>query len=199
VHHQIISSPARIARPAIGLAALLMPLACIAHPGHDLHPGFIAGIIHPFSGFDHLLAMIAVGLWAAQLGGRALWLLPATFIAVMLAGAVTANCGFIVNGFEPMILGSVFALGMLVVLFGCFSVVASAIIVASFAFFHGYAHGMELPAFASAGSYFAGFTIATAALHLTGMTIAVVLNRRSLSASRWAGAFVLLGGVSLLY
>ncbi len=205
MYHQITSSRAATGRTAAGRAAiafvtLLMPLVCFAHPGHDLHPGLLAGFIHPFSGLDHLLAMIAVGLWAAQLGGRALWMLPATFITAMLAGAAVALSGVAIDGAESMIVASVLALGLLIVLFARVSVVTGAMIVASFAFFHGYAHGVELPAATSAVSYMTGFAIATAVLHLIGVGIAIVLSsQRSLSATRWAGALTLLGGVTLLY
>jgi urease accessory protein len=193
--HQIISS-----RVAIGLGALLLPLACFAHPGHNLHPGFIAGMAHPFGGLDHLLAMIAVGLWAAQLGGRALWALPTAFVAVMVFGAAAGIAGVAINGVEPMIVASVLALGLLMVLFARVSVVSGSLIVATFAFFHGFAHGVELPPGASAVSYTAGLMIATALLHLAGIAIAgMSMSRQSWSSTRWAGALVLLGGVTLLY
>ncbi|WP_341864182.1 HupE/UreJ family protein [Gymnodinialimonas sp. 57CJ19] len=158
----------------IAPAAVLMMGAtpALAHLDPAQHGSFTAGLSHPVFGLDHILAMIAVGLWAALLGGRALWALPTAFVGAMIAGFALAVMGFGLPLVEPMILVSVLALGLAVALTLRLPVAAVSGIVGMFALFHGYAHGGELGA-AAALSFGAGFAVATALLHGVGVAIAV--------------------------
>src|SRR5690242_17144779 len=106
-------APARILATAL---LLVVSSSAAAHPFHPISPGFVAGFVHPFAGLDHLLAMVAVGLWSAQFGGRWLWTIPLTFIAAMLAGGVLGFAGLTLPLQEPMIAASVLMLGLLIVL-----------------------------------------------------------------------------------
>jgi urease accessory protein len=151
--------------------------AAFAHPGHGVG-GFTAGLAHPFSGLDHLLAMVAVGIWAVQGGGRRVWLLPAAFMSMMAAGAALAvqwaAPGMTASGVEAGIAASVLALGLLVSLSMRLPAGLSVGITAIFGFLHGYAHGLELPSSAHPARYALGFLLATALLHTSG----VVMSRR---------------------
>ena len=154
------------------LAALPVLLAhghAWAHPGLGVPAGFASGFLHPMSGLDHVVAMVAVGLWAATLGGAAMWVLPLAFPLVMAAGAALGMAGVPVPSPEVMIALSAVVLGLLVALAVRVPVAAAAAVVALFALFHGYAHGQELPENASALAYAAGFVAATALLHATGI------------------------------
>ena len=145
----------------------------LAHTGVGAHgSGFAAGFLHPLLGLDHLLAMLGVGLWAAQLGKRATWMVPMAFVAVMAAGAVLACSGVALPMVELGIAGSVLVIGALVALGAHMPVVPAMIIAGAFALFHGHAHGTELPGFAAPIAYGAGFVAATALLHAAGVGIA---------------------------
>jgi urease accessory protein len=138
--------------------------------------GFAAGFAHPLFGMDHLLAMLGIGIWAAQLGGRAVWLVPAAFVAVMIAGAALALVGAPLPLVEFGIGGSVLAIGGLIA-FGARLPLALAMGLAGlFALFHGHAHGAELPAFAHPAAYGVGFVAATTLLHAAGSGIAYALR-----------------------
>jgi len=161
---------------SIGLAVVAAPLALAAgaaeaHTGVGATSGFAAGITHPIFGADHLLAMIAVGLWAALLGGRAMWLVPATFVGVMTAGGLLAMAGLGLPVVEVMILASVVVLGVLVAARVTVPTAAGMAVVAAFALFHGFAHGAEMPAAASGLAYGLGFALATALLHAAGLAM----------------------------
>lgn len=188
----------RSLRPALALAALLMlPALALAHPGHGADgAGFIDGLVHPFTGLDHLAAMLAVGVWSA-LAVRPVWLAPAAFVTLLTAGAVTGFEGVAVPAVEPMIAASLLVLGLLVAWRRHLPLAVAAGVAGVFAFFHGAAHGAEL-----AGGHpwqtLAGMVIATAALHAAG----VLLGRLVMARHRWlavagGGATALLG-VSLL-
>lgn len=167
-------------RFAAGLAGVLtMALAApaLAHPGHLEGAGFVQGFLHPLGGIDHLLAMVAVGLWAAQLGGRALWLLPAAFVATLAGGAVLGLSGVALPLVEAGIAASVVILGLLVLLRKRVPVVAATILVAVFALFHGHAHGAEMPEASLPVLYGLGFVAATLLLHGVGMAIMLVGQR----------------------
>jgi urease accessory protein len=123
---------------------LVMSTSAFAHVGHAEHGSFMAGFLHPLSGPDHILAMVAVGLWAATLGGRALIAVPATFVGVMLLGFVAALAGLPVPFVEPVILASIVVIGLLVAIAQPVPAGAAAAIVGVFAFFHGHAHGAEM-------------------------------------------------------
>lgn len=165
-------------------AALLLAatLPAYAHPGHQpASAGLIAGLIHPLLGADHLLAMLMVGIWAAQLGGRARWLLPASFIALMGIGAAAAMLGHAPPRIDAGIAASLLVFGLLVALRGRLPLPAALTLTAVFALFHGAAHGLELPVLARPGAYALGFLGATAALHAAGVALGI-------SARRGAGA-----------
>lgn len=162
------------------LAALTLAPAAQAHVIGAQGAGFGAGFLHPFLGLDHLLAMLAVGLWAAQLGGRALWCVPLASMAAMVFGAMLALGGVILPAVEAGVAASVLILGLLITVSGRLPVLASMLLVGAFAVFHGHAHGTELPPAVSQELYGIGFLLATGMLHTTGLALGM-LCRRSLS------------------
>ncbi|WP_299365363.1 HupE/UreJ family protein [uncultured Paracoccus sp.] len=146
---------------------LTLPGAALAHAGFD--PGsFGSGFAHPLGGADHVLAMVALGLLAAQAGGRALWLLPAAFVAAMLAGGAAGWSGMPFGAVEPVILASMIVLGALVAMAARLPLDAMAAMAAAFGFAHGWAHGAEGPA-QGLPSHGLGFAVATALLHGAGI------------------------------
>jgi urease accessory protein len=191
-----------LARRFLALAAVLAlaPWAA-AHPGHDGDHGltwdFSGGLAHPFSGTDHLLAMLAVGLWAAQLGGRARWLVPSAFVGVMTLGAALGHAGLAFSGLEQGIAASVLVLGLLIARSVKLPVTAGMMLVGIFALFHGLAHGTEMPATAGGLSYGAGFVVATALLHVTGLALGTLAARRSEKIAAYAGWGLAAAGVAL--
>jgi urease accessory protein len=177
---------------------LLLPGAAAAHTGVGETIGFIHGFSHPIGGADHLLAMVAVGLWAAQVGGRALWAVPCTFVLVMILGGVLGFSGVPVPFIQEGILVSVLILGVLITGAFKFPLVYSALVVGFFAIFHGHAHGTEMLATIGAGSYTVGFALATAMLHAAGMGLGVFLQKTNLQAvNRVAGGAIALSGIYL--
>jgi urease accessory protein len=185
---------------SLTLLATLVSTAAFAHPGDHSHLGFAAGFAHPLTGLDHLLAMVAVGLWASQLGGRALWLLPLTFPVVMAAGAALGFSGVALPWVEIGITASVLVLGAVVALTYRPSLAVSLPLIGLFALLHGYAHGVELPAQTSALGYCAGFVAATLALHLAGLAIGLAANRLPVrfAARTTGGAIAAVGAVLLV-
>lgn len=179
------------------LALLLAPALAFAHPGHD-ESGLLAGVSHPLSGIDHLLAMIAVGLWAAQQKGAARWALPCAFVGTMLLGGVLGFEGLTLPGLETGIAASVMALGMAVALAVRPPLFMAVAATALFALFHGVAHGNELPEMASPWAYAAGFVAATAALHAAGYAVVRVLPQAAAPLVRVAGAVSAAVGVWLM-
>lgn len=164
------------------LAVFLLPSLAQAHPGIPGHThGFANGLAHPLSGLDHICAMVAVGLWAAQRGGRALWLVPAVFVSVMILGAVLGMAAVPVPFVEAGIVASVLVLGVLVASGVRLPLTVSALLVGVFAIFHGYAHGAEMPGSASGLAYGLGFVAASASLNLLGIGLGL-LSRRLASA-----------------
>ena len=184
----------------IALVALLLLAAtpAFAHVGIGDSSGFTAGFDHPLSGLDHMTVMIAVGLWAALKGGRALWVWPAAFVGVMLVGAALGMAHVPIPFVEPGILASVVALGLLVALAVDLPVGTGAAIIGLFALFHGHAHGTEVPETASGIEYMAGFALATALLHAAGIGAVVLVGVRFRSVVRIAGAACAAVGVSLI-
>lgn len=186
-------------RSSLVLSAALaaLPGAVLAHEGHGA--GFLSGLAHPVGGADHLLAMVAVGLWAAVLGGRALWALPVAFVAAMLVGGALGFAGMALPGVEPMILASVVVLGVAGALALRLPAWAAALGVAVFGLFHGHAHGAEGPETGLA-LYALGFAVATMGLHLAGL--AAGLGLQALAARgvlRVLGVGTALGGLSLIF
>jgi len=154
------------------LLALVLPLPALAHPGDGLTYGFAAGVVHPLAGPDHVLAMIALGIWAGLAGGRAIWLLPAGFLTGMAIGGVLGMAGSALPMVEAGILGSIITLGVLVAAAARPMVVVALALVGAFGLLHGHAHGTELAEGSSGLGYAAGFLLATAALHGAGLLLA---------------------------
>jgi hydrogenase/urease accessory protein HupE len=162
-----------IHRRALFLLALwLIPTLAQAHTGSNAMNGWVVGFNHPLHGWDHLLTMLAVGIWAAQLRDRTIWQLPLAFVGVMSLGGLAGVMGLSVPGAETMILLSVLVFGVLIVRKIRFRATVSLFIVGFFAFFHGYAHGQEMPASASLISFALGFMLATLLLHGAGILTA---------------------------
>jgi urease accessory protein len=184
--------------PACAGMTVFCSEAALAHTGLEHAVSFASGFKHPWSGLDHMLAMVAVGLWAGLNGGRALWAWPAAFVGVMVAGGALGMAGISIPMVEPGILASVIVLGLLVLTAARLPVALGAVLVAVFALLHGYAHGAELPAQASAATYAAGFALATALLHALGLGVAW-LGRSDTGrlVVRGAGALVAVAGVTL--
>jgi urease accessory protein len=178
-------------RLPITLIALLIPAAALAHTGHDHASGFASGLAHPLLGPDHLLAMIAVGLWAALSGGRALIAYPLAFVAAMLAGGLIGVGGAGLPVVEPAILASVIVFGALVAFATRAPMAVSVAGLVLFGMAHGYAHGIEGT---GGAGYALGFVIATAALHGFG----VALARLGVPATRALGGAVAVAGVALI-
>jgi urease accessory protein len=179
------------------LALLLTPALAFAHPGHGDN-GLLAGISHPLSGLDHLLAMLAVGLWAAQQHGAARWALPCTFVGTMLIGGLLGFAGMNLPALESGIAASVFALGLAVALAVRPPLALAVAATALFALFHGVAHGLELPAMSNPWAYAAGFVAASAALHAVGYAVVRVLPQAASPLVRIAGAASAATGVWLM-
>jgi urease accessory protein len=182
---------------------LIASSSAFAHPGHNVS-GLAAGLMHPFSGLDHLLAMVAVGLWAAQSstsnqsGGRKIWLLPATFMTMLAVGAGIAMQWQSLPMIEAGIAVSVLALGLLVSLSMKLPASLSIAFTALFGLLHGYAHGLELPGSAAPVAYGLGFLAATASLHLSGIAMGVATRHRYTLLSRLLGGAIAISGAFLL-
>jgi urease accessory protein len=180
------------------LATVGLPSAALAHIGGHAG-GFTNGLAHPFYGLDHVLAMVAVGLWASQLGRPAVWLLPLTFPVVMAAGAVVGWSGVSFPWVEAGIAGSVIALGAAIAFALRPTIALSAVLVGFFALFHGFEHGASLPAHGTALTYGAGFILATLVLHMIGIGVGFAANRVPVRfAARAAGGAIAVIGVALL-
>jgi urease accessory protein len=152
-----------------GLVLAATSVGAEAHPGHLAAHGFAAGLAHPFSGVDHIIAMVAVGFLAARMGGRALWAVPATFIALMAMGGLWAISGLPMVFVETGIFASMLVLPAVALLKWKTPLAFAMALVGFFAVFHGFAHGLEMPANVSGFEFGAGFVLATAVLHLAGM------------------------------
>jgi urease accessory protein len=148
-----------------------------AHTGEGMLGGFLTGFYHPLFGYDHLLAMLAVGLWGAQMGGRAVWSLPVTFPLIMAVGGLAGMAGLPLPSVETGIALSVLALGLVIAFAWRPLEIAALALIAVFAVFHGYAHGAELPSAADPAAYSAGFVIATGLIHLTGILVGLFIGR----------------------
>lgn len=174
-------------------------MPAFAHLDPIEHGSFAAGFSHPLFGFDHILAMVAVGLWAALQGGRAVWIVPAAFVGTMAIGFAAAIAGVPLPFVEPVILASVIFIGIAIALALPIPTSAVAAMVGFFAFFHGHAHGGELGE-AGAWQFALGFVIATAVLHAVGIGAGLALGRFGGKAlSRLAGAATALGGLWLAF
>ena len=189
----------------LGWIGLLAAVAVIAQastahahvgvgPVHDV----LHGLEHPLTGLDHVCAMVAVGIWAAQRGGRAIWLVPLSFVLVMAIGGALGMAGVSLPFVEPGIVLSVVVLGLLVAAAVRLPLLVSVLIVGLFALAHGHAHGAEIPAVASGFAYAVGYIVATTVLHLAGISFCLLGQRVSTSqAVRLAGVAIAACGVYL--
>ena len=190
----------RLAHVLLAAIALLGAASAHAHVLKGEATGFLTGFLHPISGLDHVLAMVAVGLWGAQLGAPAIWVLPVAFPLVMAFGGMLGFIGVPLPGIELGIAASAVMLGAVVMFEFRPRLIVAAALVAFFAIFHGYAHGTELPAGQSAMLYSVGFVIATGCLHAVGIGIGTVHGLSwGRSLLRAAGALVSAGGVFFLW
>jgi urease accessory protein len=187
----------RLSQLATTLSLLAASTSVLAHPGHGGY-GLAAGLAHPFTGLDHLLAMFAVGLWAAQdhPQRRAIWALPAAFMLALVAGAALGMSGLALPWVEQGISGSVLALGLLLALAVRVPAALSVGVTALFGAAHGYAHGAEMPPSASPLWYGAGFLLATGLLHGIGVLAGLTVRQRA--AVTLAGTALSLAGAGML-
>ena len=160
---------------AILLLVAVPPLA--AHTTGGAIGGLGGGLGHPFIGVDHLLAMLALGMWAYQLGGSNMWKVPLAFVLTLLVGVSIGLTGLSLPFIEPVIAASVMVFGLLIAMRSRVVPVLASMLVALFALFHGYAHGIEMPLATSPLTYVAGFSIATMGLHGLGVMLAYVIHR----------------------
>jgi urease accessory protein len=186
---------------ALLLAALLLsPALAHAHTGVGNANGFAHGFGHPLFGLDHLLAMVAIGLWAAQIGGRALWAVPLSFVSVMAVGGALGIAGLPVPFVEQGIATSVLLLGLLIAFAVRMPLGFSIPLVALFAICHGHAHGAEMPVSASGFTYAIGFMLATAALHGIGVGAGIFTQRQTAApVLRAAGAAIAVAGAAFFF
>jgi urease accessory protein len=185
------------ARSFLPLALLMFSAAASAHPDHALAPaGFSAGLLHPLLGLDHLAAMLMVGIWAASLGGHARWLVPTSFVTLMLLGASLSLRGLAIGSPEAGISASLVVLGLAVALAGRLHTGLASATAAIFAVFHGAAHGLELPQAASALGFGCGFLLSTLGLHAAGLALGLLTQQRWDLLTRTAGAATAVAGAS---
>jgi urease accessory protein len=181
---------------------LFSPELAFAHPGSGLAHGMADGFAHPFSGLDHILTMVSVGLLAARQGGRALWLLPLTFLSMMALGGCLGMSGGLVPGVEAGIGASVVFLGLCILSGLPIPLPFAVMLVGVFAVFHGHAHGTEMPATVAGLSYGLSFLAATAILHGIGIGLFLALRRRigpaSVPVLRAAGGLIAAAGLALI-
>ena len=185
------------------LGLCLIPTAAFAHPALGDANGFVHGFVHPLSGLDHQLAMVMVGLLAYQLGGRALWLVPATFVGVMALGGVLGVIGISIPFVETGIALSVIVLGAIVAFGGVNASLAAAFgAVGLFAIFHGHAHGTEMPLDVAGAAYGVGFLLATAVLQVLGIFIGFLIGMSSKplgdNVYRVVGTVASIAGIAIL-
>lgn len=188
-------NPMKHSRTIVLTVLCLFAGTASAHTGNHTVTGFSSGLTHPLLGLDHLLAMIAIGLWAAQQGGRALWAVPAAFVGAMLTGGGMALAGLSLPHVETGIAASVLVLGLLIATRRQWAVKAGMAIAAGFALFHGYAHGLEMPQTASPALYALGFVLATVFLHGIGIAGSLI-GRYAMQA---AGVGIAASGLVMIF
>jgi urease accessory protein len=181
---------------------LVTPSLAFAHTGHGDAAGFVHGLGHPLGGLDHMLAMLAVGVFAFVLGGRALWLVPLSFVAMMLVGFALGVAQLHLPFVELGIALSSIVIGGAAALNRPMPVAAAMTLVGVFAVFHGHAHGAEMPGSAGGLSYAAGFVLATTLLHIAGIVASLgaarLIGQHAKLATRCAAGLFALGGTGVL-
>ncbi|MBA3448258.1 MAG: HupE/UreJ family protein [Pseudaminobacter sp.] len=191
-----------MSRGLLCAALITLPSVAMAHTGQSNSYGFLHGFLHPIGGLDHILAMVLVGLVAVQLGGKAIWLVPASFLAMMAVGGAAGLTSFPVPFVEVGIAMSVIVLGAVVGLNLAAPTATIMGLVGFFAIFHGYAHGAEMPESAAGLAYGVGFVIATAILHLlgvaSGFAVAAASRTHGGALVRVMGASASVAGVGIL-
>lgn len=193
----------RFSRLALAFALTTLPSsAALAHTVAGDSSGLVHGFVHPIAGLDHILAMVAVGLLAARLGGRAVWAVPLSFITMMIVGGILGANGIGLPYVELGISGSVLVLGLVIAFSGRIPATLAMAMAGFLALFHGHAHGVEMPIDAAGLAYGAGFAFATALLHAAGLAFGFGANRlagaMSAKASRLAGGVMAAAGVGLM-
>jgi urease accessory protein len=188
-----------VIRLCAAAALLLAAGTASAHVESGLVGGFFSGFLHPILGWDHVVAMVAVGLWGAFLGAPALWVLPVVFPLVMAVGGVLGVLGVPIPAVETGIALSAIVLGAMVAFAARPPLIVAALIVGAFAIFHGHAHGTELPAAANPLAFSLGFVLATGLLHLCGIGFGLLVRWPAGRVGvRAAGTFISLVGVAFL-
>ncbi|MGC1479726.1 MAG: HupE/UreJ family protein [Chthoniobacterales bacterium] len=186
--------------PLLAFALLAVPTLAHAHAGHSHSGGFAPGLLHPIYGLDHLLAMLAIGLWATQLGGRALWATPVAFLSAIALGGLLGANGLALPLIEPGILASVLTLGLLLAFAVRLPLVATLLLVGFFGLFHGSAHAVEMPAGASALPYAGGFLLTTGAITCGAIVLGSAISRfATIKALRPLGASIAIAGAALVF
>jgi urease accessory protein len=186
----------------LSLALATLPTAAYAHTGAGDTNSFVHGFTHPVGGLDHVLAMVAVGLLAARLGGKTLWLVPLSFVTMMILGGIAGASGVGLPFVELGISGSILVLGFVIALGGQLPTALAMALVGFFGIFHGHAHGTEMPVDAQGFAYGAGFVLATALLHASGLALGLGADRLagawSARASRIAGSAMAAAGIGIM-
>jgi urease accessory protein len=186
-------------RLVLTLLGLLLAATAHAHSDQVASGGFLAGYLHPLTGFDHMLAMVSVGIWGATLGAPLLWALPVAFPMFMVVGGVLGILGVPLPYVETGVAISVIVLGAVILADWRAPVPVAIAIVAAFGLLHGHAHGTELPGSAAPAAYSAGFVVSTGLLHLAGIAIGTVRGRSfGPPLLRATGALIAAAGVWIL-
>ncbi len=189
----------QMCRYAVSIILITLSSAALAHEGSGIAGGFASGFMHPILGWDHVAAMVAVGLWGAFLGSPAIWILPVVFPLVMAFGGALGVMGVPMPAVETGIAASAVVLGVMVLFAVRPPIWVAAVIVGAFAVFHGHAHGTELPGAANAVAYSVGFVIGTGLLHLCGIAFGLLVKWPAGKAMvRAGGGLIALAGVGFL-
>ena len=181
-------------------AFIFAPVLLFAHPDFGSSTGFMHGFAHPLSGLDHMIAMVAIGIWAVQVGGKATWLIPLSFVSMMILGGVLGASGVAIPFVEKGIIMSVLILGVLIIASVRMPVVLGMIVAGLFALCHGHVHGTEISATATGLAFIAGFTISTIMLHASGIGLSYTLIHVSKAKLvRFAGIPIFIAGLAMLF
>jgi len=179
---------------------LFTPILLYLHPQIGSSSGFMTGFAHPLNGLDHMIAMFAVGLWAVQVGGKGIWLIPLAFVCMMIAGGILGMSGVTVPFVETGIIMSVLILGVLLVASARLPIAAGMVLMGIFALFHGHSHGTEIPATVSGLAFSAGFALSTVMLHSAGIAAGLTLRKASkMKVLRYAGAAIIASGIMMIF